>query len=73
MRGIKTIADRLLDTVAPHTSAHAQTSGAQACWIERTVCSDACPFWYWKEISYWRCDDGYTFTSETGCTDADDC
>ncbi|MFE3589725.1 hypothetical protein ACFXOY_19715 [Streptomyces niveus] len=73
MSTITAFADRLLSAVAPHTSAHAQTSGAQACYIEQTVCSPNCPFWYWKEISYWRCDDGYRYTTETGCTDSDNC
>lgn len=73
MRSISMLGDRLLSAVAPNTGAHAQSQGAQACRIEQTVCSPNCPFWYWKEISYWICDDGYRFTTSTGCTASDNC
>ncbi|MFJ6566330.1 hypothetical protein ACIQNU_02840 [Streptomyces sp. NPDC091292] len=73
MSMLTALGDKVLSHVAPRQAAHAASSGAQGCWIESRVCDPHCPFWYWKEIFYWRCDDGYRYTTETGCTDADNC
>ncbi|KUN19749.1 hypothetical protein AQJ23_35410 [Streptomyces antibioticus] len=73
MSTLSALADKLLSHIVPSQAAHAASTGANGCWIEQRVCNPHCPFWYYKEDLYWKCSDGTSFWSQTGCTESDNC